>query len=406
MNSLPNLLVVTPWFPASPGAREGSFILDQVQALRAVCGEVTVLVCHPAVPESLSDRLGRRTPSVDAAAYRDFGLRVHTVSYFSLPGYRLGVWAGPAMSQTVIPAIARLTERLRIDVLHSHTEELAYTSAIAADKFHLPAVLTMHGVNTALEGASPRRRAQLRTSLQRLDRVLLVGPPLRAAVEQLAPSATLEVVLNGFQVPDHLPASVCPRQRSVRIVSVANLDRNKGVDITIKALAALAIRGYKEAELIVVGDGPERPALEHLAVALGLDSGVQFLGHVPHAEALAEIAAADIFCVPSWREACGIAHMEAMGLGKLAIGCRTQGPNAFIEQGRTGFLVEPRDVYDLAEVLQRAIIATEEREQIARAGHSYALAHLTWRANAERIVEIYQKVCRSPVGQPIPAPLS
>jgi glycosyltransferase involved in cell wall biosynthesis len=70
-----------------------------------------------------------------------------------------------------------------------------------------------------------------------------------------------------------------------------------------------------------------------------LDSKVELAGARPHEEIPQYLAAADVFILPSYREAFGIAYLEAMAAGLLVVGVRDQGPSAFIEHGISGLLV-------------------------------------------------------------------
>ncbi len=402
MKDVLRALILTPWFPTRPGEREGCFILDQATALRDAGVVVRVLVAQPWAAGVLRNRLSSGRDEIDVAAYRRLELPVYVVHYPSLPRRSLGRFAGSIMALTVAPAAMRIASRWGFDVVHAHTEDLAFTAAELARKVGVASVLTLHGWNPSLETAPPARLGEIARSLAAMNRVILVGSPLVQGIAQVSPSAAWEIINNGVSVPDDLPDSKIVRRHKVRLVSVANLQRNKGVDTTIKALAALATRGRADIELVIVGDGAERESMQQMARALSLEERVHFCGYLPHGQALGEIAAADVFCVPSWREACGIAHMEAMVLGKPTIGCRSQGPSDFIEHGHTGYLVPPQDVHGLADLLQTVLADPEGLRRMGREAQRYARAHLTWRVNADRMFVLYQGICR-PHAQALPA---
>jgi teichuronic acid biosynthesis glycosyltransferase TuaC len=240
--------------------------------------------------------------------------------------------------------------------------------------------------------AATRRRDHLLWGLSQADRVVLVGTPLRNYFARFLREEQIAVISNGFRIPASLvPSHRIPRAAHTRVVSVSNLHHNKGVDISIKALAALVMAGHRDLEVVMVGDGEERSSLERMTTALGLKDRVHFTGYLPHREALAEIAAADIFCLPSWREACGIAHIEAMALGKLVIGCRGQGPSDFITHGEAGFLVEPHDVYGLADALACAS-DVRIRQRIGAKASQFIKQNFTWHYNAMKIANLYNSL--------------
>jgi len=83
-----------------------------------------------------------------------------------------------------------------------------------------------------------------------------------------------------------------------RIASVSNLYRTKGIDVTLRAVAAMRSRGIP-AELRVAGDGPERPRLERLARRLGLEEHARFMGRVSRSEVAKLLRDSSIMCLPS-----------------------------------------------------------------------------------------------------------
>ena len=83
----------------------------------------------------------------------------------------------------------------------------------------------------------------------------------------------------------------------------------------------------------IVGDGPERIALEGLAVQLGVAARVQFLGQLEPPDAIAQARRATLFVMPSTEEAFGAGYVEAMAGGVPAIGCRGEpGPEEILER--------------------------------------------------------------------------
>ena len=197
----------------------------------------------------------------------------------------------------------------------------------------------------------------MRDALCAMKRVVLVGEPLRPYFAALAGRDDhFRVVPNGFAVPDRVAD---PRPEgwgpNLRWISVSNLHEGKGVDLTLQALARLRQAGSATWSYDIVGDGAERPRLEAMTDALGLRDRVTFHGRMPHDAAMRVLAQADVFVLPSYREAFGIAYLEAMALGLLAIGVSGQGPEAFIAHERTGLLVRPNDVESLFATMKSVL---------------------------------------------------
>ena len=112
-----NLLVLTPWFPAFPGALDGNFIFEQVIALQRQGCKVSVLVGVPWIPNLLRPILrGHGLPQVLLERYADCGFQLEVASYLSWPRYGFGALSGPIMLVSLGPAIRRLVVQNRIQL--------------------------------------------------------------------------------------------------------------------------------------------------------------------------------------------------------------------------------------------------------------------------------------------------
>ena len=133
---------------------------------------------------------------------------------------------------------------------------------------------------------------------------------------------------------------------------MSNLQEGKGIELTLLALARLQSEGVSDWTYRIIGDGPEKAALLKLTTDLGLVDKVTFVGPVRHAEIFDYLAREEIFVLPSYREAFGIAYLEAMAAGLLTVGVMGQGPSQFIRNGENGVLVPPRDPEALVAALR------------------------------------------------------
>jgi len=133
------------------------------------------------------------------------------------------------------------------------------------------------------------------------------------------------------------------------VVSVGRLASEKGHSHLLDALA-----GLDGVQLLLVGDGPERAALETHARALGLDRRVRFLG--VREDAMAILALADACALPSLYEGFGMVVLEAMSLGVPVVASRAGGLPEVIRDGETGLLVPPADAPALAAALRSVVL--------------------------------------------------
>lgn len=165
----------------------------------------------------------------------------------------------------------------------------------------------------------------------------------------------------------------------------------KGVDILIEAFAILP--PTQPVELLIVGDGPERPRLEALAAGLGLAGRVRFHGFVPQSECPPLLAAADAMVLPSLYECGGAVVLEAMAAGLPVIASDWGGPADYLDSS-CGILVEPRDRAAfraaLAEAMRRMAADPALRRRLGQAGREKAVREFDWEAKVDAMLSIYR----------------
>jgi len=163
------------------------------------------------------------------------------------------------------------------------------------------------------------------------------------------------------------------------IITVARLERRKGLEFLIRALPELRFPFV----CLLVGDGEEKGNLENLSEKLGVSDKVKFLGQINNKEIPGYLAAADCFVLPSLEEGFGIVILEAQAVGLPIIGTNIGGIKDIIEDGKTGLLVEPADPKEIADAITRVY-----------SGQKFAnldLEKYDWDKIADRVKEVYQK---------------
>jgi glycosyltransferase involved in cell wall biosynthesis len=200
----------------------------------------------------------------------------------------------------------------------------------------------------------------------------------------------MRVVANGVRLPEgERPAPVLSRTPA-RFVSVSNLHEGKGIDLVLDALALLDARGVRDWTYTVIGDGKERTSLAARARAHNLGDRVNFLGSRSHESVFETLLESDVFVLPSYREAFGIAYLEAMACGLPTIGVRGQGPEAFIEHGVSGYLIEPRSTAAIADCLREILADPERARRIGERARTRA-QDFSWDAHANRLLGVYRE---------------
>ena len=152
--------------------------------------------------------------------------------------------------------------------------------------------------------------------------------------------------------------------------------------------------GIPRLRYVVIGKGPERQALEQLADDLDVADRVEFLGPLPHEGALDEMARCHVHAMPSSHEPFGVAHIEAMAAGLVAIGGAGTGARDIADAGEGIVLVPPGDETALTEEIDRLMGDDGERERLSQAARATVAAHFTWKRNGERTAALYRELVK------------
>ncbi len=225
-----------------------------------------------------------------------------------------------------------------------------------------------------------------------------------------AASPPIHVVHPGFDPERFRPAAdgaAALRARfagpdDLLLLSVGRLQRRKGHDLAIEAVAALR-EELPHLRYAIAGDGDERARLEALAAERGVADRVRFAGVFRDDEVPALYAACDIFLLPNRVEGVdiegfGIVFIEAAAASKPAIGGRTGGVVEAVADGETGILVSGTDAAELAGAIRRLAASEDLRGRLGTAARERALREFTWERAAERVARIHADVCAPPAG--------
>ena len=212
---------------------------------------------------------------------------------------------------------------------------------------------------------------------------------------------------NGFD-PDRIPASDGwisqePGKR-FRFVTVGRLVPYKGFDLLLEALAR-SPELRRDAELLVIGDGPSRAALEAQVASLGLSSTVTFAGWIEHAKLQEYLRRSQVFAFPSLREFGGGVVVEAMACGLPLIVVNYGGPGE-IATDECGIRLPMGPRKELVERLSQAMtILLRDPDRCRRmslAGVKRAQSYYSWPKKAAQVVAIYRDLLGLPNDETVP----
>ncbi len=340
-----------------------------------------------------------------AAAVPGFAFHEVAVSPHPVAGQTL---YGLALAETIVD----VCRRHPLDLLHVHYAVPHAASAYLACRTLGAAaprlVNTLHGTDVTGYGVAERYDAVTRFAVAASDGLTVPSEFLRREAEErfaLGEAVPIAVIPNFVDTERFAPAS--PRERSrfdgffatraagdgdgPVLFHVSSFRPVKRVADLLDVLAR--VRRTLPARLVLVGDGPERPAVEARARALGLDPHVAFVGQ--RADFATYLPHADAFLLPSETESFGVAALEALSAGVPVCAYRVGGLPEVVADG-AGVLVEPFDTAALADAVL-AVVADPARHAVFAAA---ARARAVDRFGRAAALERYEAYLRDVAARP------
>lgn len=285
--------------------------------------------------------------------------------------------------------IARAVAQYKVDLVHAQfkKEQLLLPAALGGRT--LPVIWTEHGpLPDALAGLPPAR-ALYRKAASLTQRIICVSDAVRQNLTfHGVPVDRLRVCHAGV---DRSSLESKRERASLRtalgiapdeflVGAVSRLVPLKGLKHFVEA-ATIVARDLPEARFLVVGDGPERAALEAAARAAGVDQRMVFLGYRQHVGDVLD--ALDLFVSPSLAEGLGLSIVEAMLLNVPVVASNVGGIPEVLDHGNAGVLVPPGDSSGLAAAIRALLKDPGERRRLAAEGRERARSRFT----LERMVD-------------------
>lgn len=317
---------------------------------------------------------------------------------------RFGRIAGLAKLE-VSPDLVRALRRVEADILHMQVPNPTMIVALLQAGCRTPLVVTYQSDLVRQRVLGPLFRPLERLAYRRVRMILTSSPTYSGGSTFLRPYADrIECLPNGIDLAPYLDPTEEQRHEASAI-----RDRYRG-PIWLTAGRMVYYKGFLNAiralpevpgSLLLVGDGPDRPALEAEARRLGVADRAVFLGNLPHyLDLLAYYLAAEAFWFPSnaRSEAFGIVQVEAMAAGCPVI--NTAIPHSGVSwvspHEESGLTVPMDDPSALAAAARRLLEEPGLRDRLAAGARARACAEFDHRVMAERSLEIYQRVLGAP----------
>jgi len=210
-----------------------------------------------------------------------------------------------------------------------------------------------------------------RLNTARADRVIVPSRYSASVAREVygIPEAKLVIVPEPIDLADwrrRFADAARPRAGRPTVLSVARMYPRKRLEDLLHAAAILRAR-IPDAQIRIVGEGPESARLHLLHQKLGLGDTVVLLGEVSRSRLAVEYTIAHCFCLPTVQEGFGLVFAEAMAAGLPVVACRAAAVPEIVEDGRTGILVGQRNPAELAHALETLLVNENLRTEFGLA---------------------------------------
>ncbi|MGP8271868.1 MAG: N-acetyl-alpha-D-glucosaminyl L-malate synthase BshA [Terracidiphilus sp.] len=334
---------------------------------------------------------------------RDEGICYHEVPVSSYPLFEF-----PPYDLALASRMAEVAEFCSLDLLHVHYAIPHSVSALLARQMlaergrRLPFVTTLHGTDITLVGLDRSYLPITRYAIQESDGVTSISKYLKEkTVEDFGVTRSIEVIENFVNCDVYMPIKDEAKRAEARLrlaapnevilMHLSNFRPVKRVVDVVKIFAQVVRE--MPAQLVLIGDGPDRSAAEWLAHDLGIQAKVHFLGKLERVHEILPLA--DILLMPSELESFGLAALEAMACKVPSIATRVGGVPELIDDGVTGLLYEVGDIEGMSLGALSLLKDREKLDAMRESGRKTAQKRFCSSLVVPHYVRYYESVLSS-----------
>jgi len=286
--------------------------------------------------------------------------------------------------------LAARLKRRGITHLHNHIAKASCTVAMLASAIGgVPFSFTLHGPDIFFEP----KHWRLDAKIARARFVACISHFCRAQAMVFSRQQDVEklkIIHCGIDPARYENTTAITAQN---ILFVGRLAAVKGAPLLLNAMATVA-KTHGQARLILIGDGPGRPALEALAKKLGIADRVTFQGYQSQAEVSAALGQSSVFVLPSFAEGVPVVLMEAMAAKRAVLATRIAGIPELIEHGKSGILLAPGDQAALTAALIELLNNPELCTKLGAAGHDKVMADFNITTEVKKLAALFQEAAK------------
>lgn len=377
------ILLFSTLYPSSARPLHGIFVETRLRELLSIGGVQARVVAPVPWFWSTDAKHGKyaamaRTPRRETHN----GIEVLHPQYPTLP--KIGMNVAPLLlalgAWRAVKQIQR--EGFDFDLIDAHYYYPdGVAAALLAACLGKPLVVTARGTDVNLIPEYRIPRQLIRWAARRAGASVGVSEALVRRMQDLQlGSPQFQVIRNGVDAQRFRPIPQDEARAAVGVqggpvmLCVGNLHEHKGQGLVVQAFSDV-LKQHPQAQLLVVGDGPDRGALERSVAEAGLGGHVRLVGTVPNAELAPWYSAADLLVLASSREGWPNVLLEAMACGTPVVATAVGGIPEVVASAEVGRLVNQRTPAALAEAMLGALAARQSRSVVRRYAERFGWDH-------------------------------
>ena len=365
-------LLFSTLYPSSARPLHGIFVETRLRELLRH-GAVQTRVVAPVPWYWSAQSANKKYAAVAATPAREThnGIDVRHPRYLTIP--KVGMTLAPFLLALGARSALREVQHdgFDFDVIDAH---YYYPDGVAAAMlarwFGKPLVITARGTDVNLIPDYRLPRLLIQWAARQAQASVGVSAALVERLRALAVDpGRLHLMRNGVDPQRFKPQAPAQARAELGltgspiVLAVGNLQEHKGQRLAIDALRHLRVK-HPQARLVIVGDGPDGPALRTQAVALGLADNVHFAGLVPNAQLSCWYSAADVLVLGSSREGWPNVLLEAMACGTPVVATAVGGIPEVVQNTSVGRLVAQREPAAFAAAIHDLLASQPDRQQV------------------------------------------
>jgi teichuronic acid biosynthesis glycosyltransferase TuaC len=395
------VLVISHMHPKINNPVNGIFVYEQNEALLKEGVVLRVVSPIPYVPAILQNNPKRK-------GYRKFppftmvqNVPVYYPHYLCIPGAFFYWISSYGFYLGILNLVKCLIDTFKPDVLHAHFAiPDGFAGLLLSKRLNLPIMCTLHGDDINIIPYYNRFLTHTtKKVIKETDQIVAVSKGIKKEAEKLAlPKRKIKVVHNGIYVHDFVFNSRARdkvrkklqiNSKSKVLLFVGGLEINKGVYELIESFISLTSQ-YHNLHLIMVGIGSERHSLEKIRRGNKLSDKLHLMGQISHDAIPDFYSSSDIFVLPTYNEGFPTVIKEAMAAGLPVIASRVGGIPEVVEEGKTGYLINSKDVTSLTKAIIRCIEDENLCHKMGKYAREIVEQKFSWETNAKEHVKLYE----------------